>query len=486
MSENFYNYINGNKTYSSTGKNFKQYNPANLEQVTGIWPACDASDTEMAIDAAKRAFKDWKELKVTDRAAYLTKALSLMKERVKDIAEVLTLENGKTLAESETEINSAIREMEFQIHEGIRMTGETLPSGTEGVFAFSTREPLGPVSIICPWNFPFNVPGRKITPALISGNTCVLKPASLSPQTGLKFMELFIDAGLPPGVLNFITGGGSAVGNLMISSPDIKAISFTGSTGIGRRIHETAAKTLARTQLEMGGKNPAIVLDDCDIEQAVNAVVTAAFACAGQWCTSTSRVIVSKSVAPKFKERLLELTQKYTVGNGMLPETTMGPVCGTDQLNSVLRYIEKGKNEGAQIITGGKQIKENGLEAGCFIQPTIFDRVKPDMIIAREEIFGPVLSILEVENLEEAMEVANNTVFGLASSIFTNDLDKAMYFLKNTEVGLAHVNMMTAYKEPQYSFAGIKESGVGVPEAGHTGIEFFTNHKVAYLKTNLY
>jgi alpha-ketoglutaric semialdehyde dehydrogenase len=293
---------------------------------------------------------------------------------------------------------------------------------------------------------------------------------------------LFIEAGLPAGVLNFVTGGGTSVGNEMISNPLVKAISFTGSTGVGTRIHETAAKTLARTQLEMGGKNPVIILDDCNLEDAVNATVTAAYACAGQWCTSTSRAIVLKSISAKFKEAVVERARKYIIGDGMDSATTMGPVCGSDQLKSVLKYIETGKREGAELLLGGNQIITNGLESGCFIEPTVFTGVNEDMVIAREEIFGPVLSILEVDSLEDAIRVANNIEFGLSSSIFTRDLGKAFYFLEQTEVGLTHVNMMTALKEPQFSFGGIKHSGVGLPEAGKTGVEFFTEHKVAYIK----
>ena len=482
MAQQFKNYIDGKWVEASNGKTFEQRNPANLDEVTGIWPSSTKEDTLRALEAAQKAFPAWKNLSVYQRAEYLKKALDAMIRRRDEFAEVLTLENGKTFSESQAEINSAIKEMEYQINQGIRLGGETLPSALEGVFAYSTRQPLGVVSVICPWNFPFNVPGRKVTPALITGNTCVMKPASLTPQTGLKFVELFIEAGLPAGVLNFVTGGGTSVGNEMISNPMVKAISFTGSTGVGTRIHQIAAKTLARTQLEMGGKNPVIVLDDCNMDEAVNAVVTAAYACAGQWCTSTSRAIVVKSVAKEFKEGVVEKAKKYTIGNGMDSSTTMGPVCGTDQLRSVLKYIEIGKKEGAELLLGGNQITKDGMDRGCFIEPTIFAGVTPEMTIAREEIFGPVLSIIEVESLEEAIEVANSVEFGLSSSVFTNDLGNAFRFLDETEVGLTHVNLMTALKEPQFSFGGIKHSGVGLPEAGKTGVEFFTEHKVAYIK----
>lgn len=484
MVEKYKNYIHGKWTEPSTQKWFEQRNPAALNEITGLWPSSSKEDTLKAIKSAQSAFPAWKALTVYERAEFLKKALANMEERKEELATILTKENGKTIAESLAEINSAIKEMDYQINEGIRFGGDVVPSANKGVFAYSTRQPLGVVSVICPWNFPFNVPGRKVTPALITGNTCVLKPASLTPMTGLKFLELFIDAGLPEGVLNFVTGGGTSVGNEMISNPIVKAISFTGSTGVGTRIHETAAKTLARTQLEMGGKNPVIVLKDADLEAAVKAVITAAYACAGQWCTSTSRAIVEKSIAAKFKEMAIEEVKKYVIGDGSDPSTTMGPVCGTDQLKSILKYIEIGKKEGANLLYGGKQLTENDMDAGCFIEPTIYENVTSGMTIAREEIFGPVLSIMEVVDFEEAMQVANDVQFGLSSSIFTKDIQKAFQFLDQTEVGLAHVNLMSALKEPQLSFGGIKESGVGLPEAGKTGVEFFTDHKVAYIKYN--
>jgi aldehyde dehydrogenase (NAD+) len=482
MTEKFKNYIDGKWVVSTSGKTFEQRNPANLDEVTGIWPAAPAQDVRSAIEAAQAAFPAWRKLPVSKRAEYLKQALENMRQRQEEIAKVLTLENGKTLAESRTEIVSAINEMEFQIHEGVRLYGQTVPSSREGVFAYSLREPLGVVSIISPWNFPFNVPGRKITPALMAGNTCVFKPASLTPWTGLKFVELFANTDLPSGVLNFVTGSGREVGDEMVTNPYIKAISFTGSTGVGQDIHQKAARNMVRTQLEMGGKNPLIVLEDADISDAAQSAVTAAFACAGQWCTSTSRAIVVKKALPDFLDRALELTRKIKIGNGLENGITMGPVCGTSQHKSILEYIEIGKKEGAVLAIGGSQPSGELYSKGCFIEPTIFTKVRPDMRIAQEEIFGPVLSVIEVDDFDAAVRVANQVDFGLASSIYTSDLSKAFMFLEKTEAGLTHVNLMTALKEPQLSFGGIKKSGYGAPEAGQTGIEFFTEHKVVYIK----
>ena len=411
----------------------------------------------------------------------MSKAVGAMKARTEEIVSALNEENGKTLEEARTEVSSAIRESEFQISQGLSMCGETAPSAQKGVFAYSVRRPVGVSAIISPWNFPFNVPGRKCTPALISGNTIVFKPASLTPKVGRLFLDLYIEAGLPPGVLNFVTGGGSTVGEEMITNPLVETISFTGSTDVGKGIQQSVAQNLKRTQLELGGKNPAIVLEDADLGKAVEAVATAAFACAGQWCTSTSRAIVVRSVADAFTEKLLERVGSMRVGDGRSADVDMGPVCGTDQLETILNYIDIGKKEGANLIQGGLRLMGNGLNQGCFIEPTVFTDVQSEMRIAQEEIFGPVLSVMIAENFEEALELANNIEFGLTSSIFTQDISRAFQFLEKTEVGLTHVNMMTAYREPQLSFGGVKSSGHGIPESGRTGIEFFTEHKVAFI-----
>jgi len=476
------NFVNGKWLPSSGGASYEQKNPADLGEITGIWQKSTAEDVGAAVESARAAFPEWSAFSAYKRAEYLKKALALMKERAERIARVLTSENGKTLRESGSEIASATKEMEFQISEGLRLSGETLPTERDGVLAFSVRRPLGVVAVIAPWNFPFNVPSRKVTPALMAGNTCVFKPATLTPGVGAEFVRLFEDAGLPAGVLNFITGSGSEIGSALVENPVIKAVSFTGSTDVGRQIHKMASANMTRTQLEMGGKNPIVVLADANLEQAADSAVLAAYACAGQWCTSTSRAIVEKAVAKDFLELILERVGKIVVGKGTGAATTMGPVCGEAQLKSVLQAIEKGKAEGAKLLTGGTRITAGKLGKGCFIEPTVFADVTPDMFIAQEEIFGPVLSVITVDDFDEAIEVANGVRFGLASSIYTNDLQKALTFLEKTDVGLTHVNFPTSVKEPQFTFGGVKSSGFGIPEAGHTGIEFFTEHKVAYIK----
>ncbi|MBN2210806.1 MAG: aldehyde dehydrogenase family protein [Sedimentisphaerales bacterium] len=476
------NYINGKWITSAKGAQYDHYNPADLTEVTGSWPKSTVEDVQVAIQAAQNAFIHWRQLTVYQRSEYLRKALSLMRERLDTIAEVLTTENGKTLAESKAEIVSAIKEMDFQINEGLRMGGRIMPSERDGILAFGIRAPLGVVAVISPWNFPFNVPARKITPALMTGNTCILKPANLTPGVGAEFVKLFDQAGLPAGVLNFLTGSGAVIGQALVENPAIKAITFTGSTDVGMGIHKAAAIHMTRTQLEMGGKNPLVVLADADLEEAANAAVLAAYACAGQWCTSTSRTIVEENIYDEFLTLVLERVKKISVGRGTDPQATMGPVCGKSQLAGILDSIQKGKAQGAKLIIGGRQIKEGELARGCFIEPTIFTEVTPDMFIAQEEIFGPVLSVIKVRDFDQAVQIANQVKFGLSSSIFTKDLGKALTFVEKTDVGLTHVNMPTAFKEPQLSFGGVKQSGCGLPEAGDSGVEFFTEHKVAYIK----
>lgn len=475
---NFENYIDGRWTPPETGEYFEQHNPADIHEVTGLFPQSDEADARAALGAAERAFPEWRATSVQRRAGILNRALALMRERVSDLSEVLTRENGKTLAESRAEVNAAIKEMEFQIAEGVRQYGDTLPVEHPGVLAYSKREPLGVVSVISPWNFPFNVPGRKCTPALMAGNTCVLKPASLTPRTGIEFVRLFHDAGLPRGVINLVVGPGRTVGESLIADARVKAISFTGSTAVGKRIQQTVAGSLTRTQLELGGKNPAVVLEDADLDAAVKATTRAAFACAGQWCTSTSRAIVVREIYDTFLTQLIEQTRKLRVGNGLDPEVNMGPVCGKDQFDSISSAIEAAKHGSARLLVGGTSYSGNGY----FIEPTVFADVEPTSPLAQEEIFGPVLSVIPVESFDEAVRVANEVPYGLCSSVFTADLSRALAFVEASDVGLTHVNMMTALKEPQFTFGGRKDSGFGIPEAGKTGIEFFTQHKVAYLR----
>jgi aldehyde dehydrogenase (NAD+) len=476
------NFIGGEWRAAASGRRFEQRNPANLREVTGTFADSSAEDVDFSVGVAQAAFPAWRALSPLARKGFLQRALAAMIARRDEIAAVITRENGKALREAKGEVDSAIKEVDFQIAEGVRLCGSTVPVEVDGTLAYSTREALGPVAIVTPWNFPFNVPCRKGTPALMAGNTVVFKPASLTPRAGLLFTELLAESGLPPGVINCVTGAGGSVGAALVGDSRIKAVSFTGSTSVGKSIQLAAARCLTPTQLELGGKNPAIVLPDADLDLAVAEIVKGAFACSGQWCTSTSRVIVLEEIAARLTERLLAAVRALAVRDGFAPDCGMGPVCGAKQREDILRYVEQGKAEGARLLVGGVALAGAGYDAGCFVAPTVFDRVTEEMSIAREEIFGPVLVIITVPTFDEAVRVANGVAYGLSSSIFTNDLRRALTYMERAEVGLAHVNLMSALKEPQLPFGGIKESGAGLPEAGSSGIEFFTHHKVCYVK----
>lgn len=480
--ERLRNFIDGQWREAMGGQMGQQRDPADLTQITCEFPRSSRADAAAAIAAAQRAFPAWRQMPAAGRAALLGKVLAAMHRRKQELAEVLTRENGKTIKESLGEIDSGMAEVEWQIAEGQRLYGRIVESARPGVLAYVTRVPLGVVSVICPWNFPFSVACRKSTPALLAGNTLVLKPSSLTPRMGTIFVELFAEAGFPAGVINCVTGDGSTVGDELVRNPIVRAVSFTGSTPVGLGIHKLAAPGLVKTQLEMGGKNALVVLADADLDAAAESAVLATYACAGQWCTSTSRVIVESRVAGVLEQKILERVARIRVGRGTDPEATMGPVCGEAQRTSILGYIKQGVEEGATLAAGGRQITRGAMERGCFIEPTVFTNVTPTMTIAREEIFGPVMSIIQAADYAEALRIANESEFGLASAIYTASLEKALAFAERSEAGLVHVNMPTAHKEPQLPFGGIKLSGSGAPEAGSSGIEFFTEHKTVYIR----
>jgi len=476
------NFIGGRWVTSRTGRTCAIRNPADLREVVHEYPLCDEEDVLTAIDSASQAFPRWRRVPIVEKAAIFRRAAALIRERRQDIARIITRENGKLIAESLAEIDSAVLELEYQLGEGERQTGTAGDGCRADLMAYTRKEPLGVVSAIIPWNFPFNVPFRKLVPALMAGNTALLKPASQTPGVGEAVMRIFHDAGLPDPVLQFVTGSGSELSRALVGHPNVRAVTFTGSTAVGRQIAKMAATNFTRTQLEMGGKNPMVVLADADLELAADAAVTAAYSCAGQWCTATSRLIVTEDVADGFLDRVLEKARALRVGAGEAKDTTMGPVCGKQQLHDVLAHVEKARAQNGQFILGGFQIVEGDLQYGCFIAPTVIDNVATNMAVATQEVFGPVLSVMRVRGYEEALELANDVPYGLSSSVFTRDLDRALHFVENSDAGLTHVNIHSAYKEPQLCFGGYKESGFGLPEAGSTGIEFFQDEKAIYIK----
>jgi aldehyde dehydrogenase (NAD+) len=404
-----------------------------------------------------------------------------MEDHKEELAQILTREEGKTIGESRGELQRSINVAEFCAGESRRMNGETIQSELPLNFAYTLKQPLGVVACVTPWNFPVAIPVWKIAPALVAGNTVVFKPASLTPGTAVRIVEIFQEAGIPPGVLNLILGSGSDAGDEIISHPAVKAVSFTGSNGVGIRLYEQVSRRGGKVQCEMGGKNPVVILEDADMDLAVESTAQGAFGSSGQRCTATSRAVVMNEIADEFVKRIAARARSMRLGAGSDPNTEMGPSVDESQFKTVLSYIDIGREDGATLVCGGARAKENGLDKGFFVQPTVFDHVTPDMRVAREEIFGPVLSVLRVNSFEEAMQTANDCEFGLSSSIFSNDAARIFRFVDEIETGMTHINSPTTGGEAHIPFGGIKGTGIGDREQGSTALDFYTELKVVYV-----
>ncbi len=474
-------FINGESFFSETEHIFKDINPATSE-VIGYVKRASTDTVKYALESADKAFEIWSKRSYSERSLVLFKASQIMKNRRDELAKLITIEQGKTLSESRKEVDVSIKMMEFFAGEAGRLIGEFDEADRSDLVTYYTREPLGIVLVLTPWNYPLSIPAWKIAPALMAGNTVVFKPASYTPITGLKLVEILHQAGLPRGVVNCVMGSGVEAGELLIKDERVKAITFTGSTEVGLRIASIAFPRLTRIQLEMGGKNACIVLDDANLNMFMEGFLSATFGVAGQKCTATSRLIVTKNVKDKVMNRVIELVKKIRLGNGLREDVDVGPVVSESQMESILKYIELGKSQGAKLIIGGSRLKGEEYDKGFFIQPTIFDEVTSEMYIAQEEIFGPVLSVITVETFDEALDVLNNSKYGLSASIFTNDLSKAFRFIREAKVGVTLVNMHTNYNEPHMPFGGIKMSGFGLKEQGRKALEFFTEVKSVYIK----
>jgi aldehyde dehydrogenase (NAD+) len=475
MHELIGNLINGEWQPARSGRTQKNVNPANGETL-GEVVVSGREDVEAAVSAAKAALPAWRRTPAPRRGEILARAAVEMIRRKDELARALTLEEGKTLGESGGEVQKAINVLEFQSGEGRRLNGETVPSELPSTFCWTQREPLGVVGLITPWNFPVAIPIWKLAPALVCGNTVVLKPASITPWTAKLIGEIFATAGLPRGVLNIVFGPGSSVGQGIVEHPDVRALSFTGSNEVGLKLYTDGAALHKKVQCEMGGKNPVIVLEDADVELAAAGTVQGAFGSTGQRCTATSRAIVHSSVAAEFTRLVVEKARAYVVGDPTHKETNMGPCVDEHQFKTVLEYLEIGKRE-AKLALGGARVGERGF----FVAPTVFSGVRPEMRIAQEEIFGPVLSIIEVADFDEAMNAANNVKFGLTSSIYTRDVARVFQYLERIETGITHVNSPTVGGEAQLPFGGLKATGVGGREMGRTAIEFFSEWKTVYI-----
>lgn len=486
------NFIDG-KWRDSHGGRVKDFNPADIHDVVADAPSSTSAEAAGACDAAARAFPGWRQTPAPVRGQILYKVQRRMEERRQELAEALTREEGKTIAESRGEIQRAINVVEFFAGEARRITGETIPSELPNNFCYTLKQPVGPVAVITPWNFPIAIPIWKIAPALVSGNTVVFKPASLTPLTAALIVEIFDECGLPPGVLNLVYGGGREVGDTIVRHPAILAVSFTGSNDVGVGLYGAAAARGIKCQCEMGGKNPIVILGDADLDLAVESTIQGAFGATGQRCTATSRAVVVEDVADEFVDRLAARAASLVVGNGLNPETNIGPAVDERQLETVLNYVEVGQHEGARLVRGGERVSDNGRARGYFVAPAIFDHVDANMRIAQEEIFGPVLSLIRVSDNESALSVANNVRFGLSASVYTNDVAAMFRFVDRLDAGILHVNSPTVGGEAHVPFGGMKATGVGLREMGRVAIDFYTELKVVYVdytgglrKGNLY
>lgn len=474
----YQNLIGGNWSAASSGDVFDDWNPANPEDLVGRFPKASVADTQSAIAAARAALPGWADTPPPARGAILNKASQIISARLDQMAEVLTREEGKTLAESKGEVARARDIFQYYSGEGWRFGGDILPSSMNGELLYTRREPLGVISIITPWNFPIAIPAWKIAPALVCGNTVVFKPAEDTPRIGLMLIEALVEAGLPPGVINYVTGEGAVVGGEMVSNPGVNGISFTGSVVVGEQIYQKAVKHMPRVQLEMGGKNALVVLRDADLEHAVDLAVKGGFGLTGQACTATSRVIVEEAVADAFVSALANAARQLVIGNGLEKGVQMGPAVNLTQLQSDHQYMQIGQQEGARLLVGGS-IDER---VGYYAQATVFDYVEPTMRIAQEEIFGPVISVIRARNLDDAIDKANTISFGLSAGVMTNDLQKAFTFANRVDVGVVKINEPTTGLALNAPFGGFKQSSSNTfKEMGQAALEFYTRTKTIYV-----
>lgn len=473
------NYIGGQWKRPGSSEEIDLISPVNGEQV-GKVRLSNEEDVDQAAHAAKRAWPGWKTMPGPERGALLQKTADLLSgQEGRDIAEITAKEMGKRYSDAYGEVVRGAEILHYFAQDAWRSVGEVLPSITSGKLFYSKRFPVGIIGVISPWNFPISIPIWKMAPALAYGNTIVFKPATITSFTGMKLVEIFEKAGFPKGVINFVTGSGSITGRAIAKHPAIQAITFTGSTSVGQQLAKLAVEHRKKFQLELGGKNPTIVLDDANVSKATNLIVASAMKQTGQRCTATSRVYVQSGIYDEFKKHVLNNVKAIKVGNNFDENVDMSSLSSENALKSVLGYIKKGIEEGATLLYGGHQLTHGNFAKGCFVQPTVFEHVTQQMTIAREEIFGPVLAMIKIKSYEEGLALANDTEYGLSASIFTNDIAKALDFIENSEAGLVQVNSETGGTELQAPFGGVKASGYGAKEQGQAAKEFFTTLKTS-------
>jgi len=482
MPEVFRNYVAGQWVECKSQKTFPNINPADTDEVVGLFQASGPADVQEACDVAAKAQPGWAALPAPRRGEYLFKAAEILESRLAKLGADMTREEGKTLPEAKAEVKRAINIFRYFGGEGARQFSYQIPSERENVFCYTMRKPLGVVGLITPWNFPSAIPAWKMAPALVGGNTVVIKPASLAPLSALRLVEALHEAGIPAGAINYVTGGGGTVGNTLVEHPAIRAVSFTGSCEVGNTLYDRVARRKIRVQLEMGGKNPTVVLKDADLNYAADVLVNGAFFSTGQKCTACSRAVIERAIYERLVEILVAKTNKMKVGNGLEPGIDMGPAVDASQLETDLKYIEIAKQEGAKLLCGGNRLTGGIYDKGYFVEPTIFGEVTPEMRIAQEEVFGPVLALMVAEDFEDAMRLANSARFGLSASIVSRDLTRVHQFINSIQAGLITVNLPTAGVEYQLPFGGTKESSFGMREQGPLALDFYTETRTVYLK----
>ena len=479
MTNTYGNYINGEWV---NGPTFENRNPADTGELVGLFTKGSASDITSAAEAAAAALPAWSSMPAPARGALLFRVADIIEQNLDQYAAEMTREEGKTLPESKGEVRRSVNIFRYFAAEGARLNGVQSPSERERVHTYAFRRPLGVVGLITPWNFPSAIPAWKLAPALICGNTVVLKPASLAPLSAWRIVEACHKAGIPKGVVNFVAGSGGELGEALVNAEPIRAVSFTGSNSVGQWLHERASKRRLRIQLEMGGKNPTIVLADADMNAAVENVANAAFFSTGQKCTATSRAIVEDSIYDRFLDALIERTKRLKVGNGMEPGVEIGPAVDESQLKTDLKYIDIGRKEAGEPRVGGRRLTGGAYDKGYFVEPTIFAGVTENMTIAQEEIFGPVLAVMRARDFEDAMRLANATRLGLCASIQTTNVSRVFEFLHGMQAGLLTVNLPSAGVEYQLPFGGTKESSFGPKEQGPAALDFYSDYKTVYLR----
>ena len=480
MSDTYRNLIGGEWLDARSGATFTSVSPADHDQVIGTFPSSGPAEVDAAVQAALRAFPGWSLMPAPKRGEILFRVARLLAEHKEELSRLMTREMGKVLPEARGDVPEAIDVAYYMAGEGRRLFGQTVPSEMPDKFAMAIRRPIGVVGIITPWNFPVAIPGWKLFPALICGNTAVIKPASDTPACLVRFVELLMQGGIPDGVVNVVTGSGAEVGNAIVDQPEVRVISFTGHTETGVEISTRAAKTLKRVSLELGGKNPIVIWDDADLELALDSVIWSAFGTSGQRCTAASRLIVHRSIHDAFVSKLRDRVGRLVLGDGLLDTTDVGPVINDGAVDKIAAYAAIGRGE-AELVIGGEPARDGDLAKGSFFQPTIFANARWDARIAQEEIFGPVATVVPVDSWDEAVRVVNSVKYGLSSSLFTRDVNLAFRSIRDFDTGLGYVNHGTIGAEAHLPFGGTKATGNGHREVGQAALDFFSEWKSVYI-----